>query len=273
MSVLAKVLSRCFRWLNFILDLYQTAQFLGGGGVGGVITAIIAWYSGLVWWQSAIFALLAGIVVVPILALIFKSFAQNRIEAKRLSQLPKLVYGIHNRITKVREKFEKEINWDKIDKNKVMQPIINATVEKLADKISNDSSMADKIEAVQKALDVMGGNQAISILDTYMNDSDTSLTQRLNKDFIYSFRTANLEQYKPYANRNIAQKVHTVLNSSMTYNNVALFQHYYPYKFLTFEAHTVVKGMGSDFQDAIDIACADLTSLIEQYISQGKARK
>ena len=220
MGRVAKVVAFLFRLLNFFLDLVQTWQFAGSGGMGGVITFIISWLQGMPIWAVILLSLAASIIIVIILSLVFTTFRRKTIEDRELRKLPRLVLGIHKRISTKRIKLVKNIDWDNIDKSKVIEPMFDfifGNIEKKDIKIDDDS-ITKGIERLNTIGSRTGG--APSVLDTVLKKSDTSLDKELKKDFRYQYLLAKLDGYKPYPNNAIRNSVQTVIKS---FFSLALF--------------------------------------------------
>jgi len=174
MGRIIKVIASMFRFINFLFDCLQTWQYTVGGGMSGIITAVVAFYKGLPYWMIPVVAVVAGVVVVIVVALIFKAFTAKKHEEKRLNKLPRLILDIHKQICKVREHLVKHTNWDNVDTSKVLTPMLDIALGREAEQSEN----MDIISSIAYNLNEAGGTMrgAPSTLNTYMKEGDTDLT-------------------------------------------------------------------------------------------------
>ena len=184
MGKIAKIIAFIFRVVNFFFDCIQTWQCTMGGGMGGIITAIAAFYQGLPYWMIPVVAVVAGVVVTILLALIFKTFTAKKHEELRLNNLPRLVLDIHKQICKVRGHLVKHTNWDNVDTSKVIIPVLDAAFSVGAEQ----SAEANVIDTITSNLNEIGKlmHGAPSVLNTYMREGDTSLENKLQQNLWYS---------------------------------------------------------------------------------------
>jgi len=227
MGKLAKVIAFLFRLLNFFFDCLQTWQYTGGGGMGVVIAGFISWWQGLSMWGIAIVALLAGILVPTVIAVVLRLTIGRNIgsyEKRKLRRLPKLAYDIHKRTSAVREKFVNHIDWSKVDTSKVLTPVLDVFTTEKESVVVDDEKVTDVSTRLDEAGNLMHG--ASSVLDTLMKDSDTSLVKKLESDFWYRVLRTRIEEYKPYPSEQIRKDVEAVIDGSLTFNNVIVLQLY-----------------------------------------------
>lgn len=276
MGKFARVVAFLFRLLNFFFDCLQTWQFTGGGGMSGIVAGAIGFYQGLPYWTLPVIAVVAGVVVVVLLALIFKSFTTRRLEDKELPKLPRLVLSIHNRINTVRNKLIQKTDWDSVDSAKVVSPILdvfgstgvnNDTVNQLREKLVASGSPPSGIASVS---------------DSFMKESDTSLDRALRKDFPYRFLTARLDGYKPYPNEDIGNLVSQTIQMSISINNMIILQEYASdaVSLETLDSLTTLSDVKKmqvyntnvlaedKMNDAVDKATTKLRQYVDAYISE-----
>ena len=258
-----------FKALNFFLDLWQTWQFAGGGGVAAVIAFITTYFQDKPLWFAIVFSLCIGIFIVCIASLIFKSYAVRVTEDKRLRRLPRLVYDIHKRVCTVREKFVRHIDWEKIDTGKMLTPILNMfqTAQGI---VVND----DRVSQIESELDEAGGmmHGTPSIFDAMMKKSDTSLVNVLERDFKYRLLMARLDGYKPYPSEVIRKDVEAVIDGSITFNNVIVFQNYASPESLSLEALSTFTQLSDIKKHQVNLANINTIDIMNTMIEKASTR-
>ena len=274
-----------FKALNFLLDIWQTWQFATGGGTAVVVTAIIAYLQNKPVWLIIVLAILAGVFVSCIIALIFKSYTFETTEGKRLKRLSRLIYDMHKRRCAVRKKFINKIDWDKVDSNKIFSPLLTLfTTERQAIAI-NDSTITD-IASKFKEID-SGVDGASSAFLAMMKTSDTDLERAVERDYQYGVMQARLDGYKPYPSEVIRKDVDLALFESKGFNNLIVFQAYMnePLTLKSLEEQTklsVIKkwqvysfhiNTEDIMEDTVGIATTRLNEHIEDYLKDKKRVK
>lgn len=278
---LARVVAFGFKSLNFFLDLWQTRQFMWGGGTSMVITALVTYFQEKPLWLVVVLSVAVGIFLVWIVSLVFKSYALRVTENRRLRRLPRLVYDIHKRISAIRARLIRKTNWDKIDTSKVISPLLSV----FGSLEINDN----KISELQGKLSDAGSPPSgiASVSDAIMKKSDTSLETALGKDFWYRYLTAKLDGYKPYPNEDIGNTVSRIIHTSLSINNVLVLQSYAPdsLSLETLDSLTALSDTAKmqvystnvlaeeKMNDAIDKGSTRLKKYINDYLKTERERK
>jgi len=189
--------------------------------MSGIITAFVAIYQGLPYWMIPIVAIVAGVVVTILLALIFKTFTAKKHEEMRLNNLPRLVLDIHKQICKVRGHLVKHTDWDNVDTSKVLIPMFDAAFSAEGEQ----SAEANVVDTITSNLNEIGKlmHGAPSVLNTYMREGDTSLENKLQRNLWYRVLMARLDNHKPYPSDAIRKSIQLLLDSSISFNNVILW--------------------------------------------------
>ncbi len=288
MGRVAKIIAFCFKLLNFIFDVFQTWQYTAGGGMSGIIATIVALYRGLPYWMLPFVAVATGVVVTILLALIFKAFTAKKYEENRLQKLPRLVYDIHNRVCTVRSKLVNKTNWETIDRDAVMSPLVKVFFGIETEReiiIPDDDAITKGATKLREAGSTMSGSP--SVLDTYMKEGDTSLEKALKKDLWYRILLARLDGFKPYPNDAIRNCVQVITNSSISFNNVIIFLLYSPQglelaKELSLKTkisdtekqriYITTQNAEKKMNDTIDIGTTNLSTHIRDYLKRESNR-
>ncbi|MBA7566077.1 hypothetical protein ES708_07764 [subsurface metagenome] len=285
MGRVAKIIAFLFRLLNFILDLLQTWQFAGSGGMGGVITFIISWFQGMPIWAVILLSLAVSIIIAIILSLVFTTFRRKKFEDNELRKLPRLAHDIHKRVCTVRNRLIKRTDWDSLDRDMVIKPLTEILFDKELDQeeleLAETELDDDALDTMAKRLKKVGEltHGASSVLDTYMRDSDTSLEKALQKDLQYRILMARLDNHKPYPSDAIRNSVQIILDSTISFNNVIIWLSYFPVeKPLSItkisnekkqQIYIVNKNAEKNMNDTIDIGTTNLRTHIRDYLKQG----
>lgn len=223
---LVRVVAFGFKALNFCLDLWQTWQFAGGGGAVVITTAVIAYFQDKPMWLIVVLAIAAGVLLVCLASLIFKSYALKVTERRRLERLSRLVYDMHKRRCAVREKFISKIDWGKVDFDKVFTPFIALFPKDDQGIVINDDSLNDVWAKLDEIGSIMHGPG--SMFTTVMKSSDTDLEKAIERDFRYKVMHTRLDSYKPYPSESIRGDVERVIDGSKILNDLILAQAYIP---------------------------------------------
>jgi hypothetical protein len=251
---------------NFYLDLVQTWQF-GGSGLLGAIVAFIVWYKELTTLNVLLFSLTIGLLIIPLVSLVFQSYSMSIMSKNELNRLPNLAYKIHKRTDAVRDNLVRATDWAKVDKAKVLGPMTEVALRQGKPKSKTKGKI---IDFLRDSIGSLGGVTAMKSFDTWMKDSDTSLVKWLKTDFKYQVLMARLEGYKPFPDQAISEQVYKIIDGSITYNNLIIFQNYYTYIPVHVEAmevHLAVQNFDKDLLDTIDLACANLRTQVERYLT------
>lgn len=250
--------------------------------MGGIITAITAYFLNLPIWAILLSSLSVFILVVIIISLLVKERTRRTLGYKELKRLPRLVYEIHKRINRVRERLIRKTDWDKVKSDKVLSPLLNV----FGGLEIND----DKVQQLHNKLSEAGSPPSgiASVSDAIMKKSDTSLEMALRKNFWYRYLCARLENYIPYPNEDIGNTVSRIINASLSINNVIILQAYTSGDTLSLEKLSSLTDLSDvekmkiysmnvqaeeKMNDAIEKSCTKLRVLIDDYLnmrSKGK---
>lgn len=280
-----RVVAFGFKGVNFFLDIWQTWQFATGGSAVVVVTGLIAYLQNKPVWLIVALSIAAGILVVCVFSLIFKSYVFENTEGKRLKRLPKLVYDMHRRRCAVREGFVRKIDWDKVDSSKVVTPILSLLTKEGQGIAIDDDALIDIGSRFSETGGITDG-PPLGFL-TMMKSSDTDLEKALQKDFHHKVMQAKLDSYKPYPNETIRKDAEKVIHSSKIFNNVMVFQSYLsePLSLESLSEDTqlsdvkkwqvyLVNANAGEIMDiGIDMACTKLSEHIEEYLRSKKRNK
>jgi len=262
--------------------------------MGGLVTAIFAWWQGLSYLGVAIVAISVGTIITIGIAVVFQSLTSGNIpsfERRRLNRIPKLANDIHKRISKVREHLVKKTDWDSLDISEIIAPLMEVLADDSNGKPSvpvagmEDYAIPIIKERMGEAGRAMRG--APSVLDTVLQRVESiSLEKKLHRDFWYRVLLARIEQYEPYPNDIIRSGVQTILSSSLSANNVIIFQHLAPdglfdmLRNLTsmsatkrMEIYVADENAEKIINDAIKAECTKLYEHIEDYVYKRAGKK